>query len=57
LTVKTLDELTEVSSRIVGARRGLWMVLDRENGELSVPNAFDGAIIEVKVRDLKFLAT
>jgi hypothetical protein len=53
LTVKSLDELTEVPSRVVRARSGLRMVLHTENLELAVPYPFDGAIIEVKVRDLK----
>ena len=57
MTVKSLDELAEVASRVVGARRGLWMVLNPENRQLAVPDAFDGAIIEVKVRHLKFFAT
>jgi hypothetical protein len=33
------------------------MVLHAENRQLPVLDAFDGAIIEVKVRHLKFLAT
>jgi RNA polymerase subunit RPABC4/transcription elongation factor Spt4 len=53
LTVKSLDELAEVASRIVGAWGGLRMVLHPENSELAVAYSFDGAIIEVKVRDLK----
>jgi hypothetical protein len=53
LTVKSLDELAEVASRVVGAGRGLRMVLHTENRELAVTYPFDGAIIEVKVRHLK----
>ena len=53
LSVKSLEELTEVSSRVVGARRGLRMVLNTEGSEFSVSHSFDGAVIEVKVRHLK----
>jgi len=57
LTVKSLDELTEVTSRIVRAWSGLRMVLHTENSELTVANAFYGAIIEVKVRHFKLFGT
>jgi hypothetical protein len=33
------------------------MILDRENGVFPVLHAFDGAVVEVKVRDLKRLGT
>jgi hypothetical protein len=33
------------------------MVLNTEHREFTVPYAFDGVIIEVTVRDLKFLGT
>src|SRR6266511_3764986 len=38
-------------------RRGLRMVLDRENRVLPVPDPFDGPIVEVKVGDFKRLRT
>jgi len=33
------------------------MILDRENRVFPVLHAFDGAVVEVKVRDLKRLGT
>ena len=53
MSVKSLEELSEVGPRVMGARRGLWMVLHSENGELLVPDTLHGAIIEVKVCYLK----
>jgi hypothetical protein len=53
LTVKRLEELPEVLLRVVGARRGLRVVLDGEDGVLPVADSFYGAIIEVNVCDLK----
>jgi hypothetical protein len=53
LSVKSLEELTEVSSRVVGAGGGLRMVLNTQGREFSVPHSFNGAVIEVKVRHLK----
>src|SRR5690242_3611181 len=35
------------------SRRSLGVVLYRENRPLPVPHAFDGGVIEVKVRDLE----
>jgi hypothetical protein len=57
LTVKSLEELAEVLLGVVGAGRRLGMVLDGENRGFSVSDAFYGAVIEVKVRDLKCLRT
>ena len=53
MTVKSLEELTEVLLGVVWARRSLGMVLHGENRGFPVPDAFDGAIIEVKVGHLK----
>jgi hypothetical protein len=53
LTVKSLEELPKVALGIVRPRRGLRVVLDGENPILSVPHAFDSAVIEVKVGDLE----
>ncbi len=41
----------------MGARRGLWMVLNPHHGEFFVHESFDSVVIEVKVRYLKFLGT
>ena len=53
LTVKSLEELTEVPLRVMWPRRGLRMVLDGENRGIPVTYPFDRPIVEVKVRDLK----
>ncbi len=53
MRVKGLEELAEVSLRVMWARRRLGVVLDGENRVLAVPHAFDGTVIEVKVRDLE----
>ena len=53
MSVKGLEELTEVSLRVVWARRRLGVVLDSENRVLAVPHAFDRTVIEVKVSDLE----
>ena len=53
MTVKSLDESAEVVSGVVRARRRLRMVLNGEYRQFPVPNSFNGAIIEVKVRHLK----
>jgi hypothetical protein len=47
----------EVTLGVVGSRRGLRVVLDRENGRFAMPNPFYGAIIEVEVRHLKSIGT
>ena len=57
MTVKSLDELLEVLPSVVGARRGLRMVLNSENRVLAVLHPFDGPVVEVKVGDLKRLRT
>ena len=57
MTVKSLEELSEVPLGVMGARGGLRMVLDGEDGVLPVANPFDRAIIEVKVRHLKRFRT
>ena len=53
LTVKSLEEFTEVPLSVMWPGRSLRMVLDSENRGLPVTYSFDCAIIEVKVRDLK----
>ena len=57
MTVKSLEELSEVLLSVVWAGRTLGMVLDGENGVLPMPHSFDRTVIEVKVRDLKRLRT
>ena len=57
MTVKSLEELTEVLLGVVWPRGGLRMILDGENGVLLVSNTFYGAIIEVKVRHLERFRT
>jgi hypothetical protein len=57
LSVKGLEELSEVPLCVVRARGGLGVVLDGENGALPMPHSFDRTVIEVKVRDLKRLRT
>jgi hypothetical protein len=53
LTVKSLEELLEVSLGVVWARRSLRMVLDGENRGFPVPDHFDRPVVEVEVSDLK----
>jgi hypothetical protein len=53
LTVKSLEELSEVLLSVMWAGGCLGVVLDGKNGVLAVPNAFYGAIIEVKVGDFE----
>ena len=53
MSVKGLEELTEVSLRVVWARRRLGVVLDGENRVLAMPHAFDSTVIEVEVSDLE----
>ena len=55
--VKGLEKFSEVRSGVMGARRGLRMVLNAEKWEVSVPESFYGVVIEVKVRHLKLLRT
>lgn len=57
MPVKSLQELTKVIPGIVGARSGLRMVLHPKNRHFPVSYAFHSVVIEVKVRDLKFLGT
>jgi len=57
LCVKSLEELFEVPLGVVRSRRGLGMILHRENRVFPMPHPFDGAVVEVKVRDLKRLGT
>ena len=57
MTVKSLQELPKVPLRVMRARRGLRMVLHRDDGVLAVPHAFHGAVIEVEMGDLKLLRT
>src|SRR5205807_4234888 len=57
LCVKSLEELLEVPLGIVGTGRSLRVVLHRENRVLPVLHPFDGAIVEVKVGDLKRFGT
>ncbi len=54
MTVKSLEKLSEVPLGVVWPRRGLRMVLDRENGSLPVADTFHSAIIEVTMCHLKF---
>jgi len=44
-----------MSLSVVRARRGFWVVLDRENRVFPVLDAFDRAVIEVQVGDLERL--
>src|SRR5689334_22916813 len=53
LCVKSLEELLKVPLGVVRPRGSLGVVLHRENGPLPVAHTFDGAVIEVKVRDLE----
>ena len=46
-----------MSLGVMGARRRLRVVLDGKNRILSVLDAFDGPVVEVKVGDLKRLRT
>ena len=57
MSVKGLEELTEMALGVMRARRGFRMVLHGKDGVLPVPYTFDRMIIEVKVRDLKRLRT
>ena len=57
MTVKGLEKFEKVRSGVVGARRGLRMVLNPENWEVFVFEAFDGVVIEVKVGHFKLLGT
>ena len=57
MCVKSLEELFEVALGVVRSRRGLRMILHGENRVFPVLHPFDGAVVEVKVRDLKRLGT
>src|SRR5438105_11808134 len=57
LCVKSLEELFEVPLGVMGARRSLRVVLHRENRVLPMLHPFDGAVVEVKVGDLKRFGT
>ena len=57
LRVKRLDEFGEVLAGVVGSGRGLRMVLHGKNRQFLVPDAFDGAIIEVNMGYLKLIDT
>ena len=57
MCVKSLEELFEVPLGVVWARRGFRVVLHRENRVLPVLHSFDGAVVEVKVGDLKRFGT
>ena len=53
LCVKSLQELLEVGIRVVGPGGGLRVVLYGKNRPVAMPDAFDRAIIEVKVSHLE----
>ena len=57
MCVKSLEELLEVALGVVRSRGRLGMVLDGENRVLLVLHPFDGAVVEVKVGDLKRFGT
>src|ERR1043165_3566107 len=46
-----LNEIFEVVFRVVWARRGFGMILDGDNRQRFVAQAFDATIVEVAVRD------
>ena len=50
------DELLEEVVAVVGTRAGLGVVLHREHGQLAVPEALDGAVVEVDVGQLELAA-
>jgi hypothetical protein len=54
---KGAEELLEQWPGVVGARRGLRMILDSENREGSVPKAFDGPIVQIDVGDFQIRRT
>jgi len=47
--VKSLEELLKMSLGVMGSRRGLRVVLDRENRVFPVLYALDGLVVEVQV--------
>src|SRR5688572_9404731 len=47
------NEISEVMSRVVGARRGFGVVLDREQWALDVPEPLHRPVVEVDVGDLE----
>ncbi len=49
-----LDEALEVVGGVVGAGRGFGVILDGDDGESLVPQAFDAVVVEVDVRDFDF---
>ena len=57
MTVKSLEELLEMALGVMGARRGLRMVLNGKDRFVLVLDPFYGAIIEVTMRHLKLIST
>ena len=53
LPVKSLQEFLEVIPSVMGTWGSLWVILHGKNREISVPNPFDGVVIEVKVGDFE----
>ena len=47
-----VNELAEQVLRIVGAGRGLGMILDAEQGQRAMAHALVGLVVEIEVRDL-----